>query len=64
MIFRQLFATWVGDRILTGDALFIRGCGRTDFQNGCAAQLYGSIMQKISRCRNPCWFFQVSIIAA
>lgn len=29
--------------VLTGDALFIRGCGRTDFQNGNAAQLYDSI---------------------
>jgi len=31
------------DRVLTGDALLIRGCGRTDFQNGDAGQLYRSI---------------------
>ncbi|MDY6806818.1 MAG: MBL fold metallo-hydrolase [Cyanobacteriota bacterium] len=36
-----------GERILTGDALFIRGCGRTDFQNGDAATLYDSITQKL-----------------
>jgi len=35
------------DRVLTGDALLIRGCGRTDFQSGNAAQLYDSITQKL-----------------
>ncbi len=35
------------DRILTGDALFIRGCGRTDFQSGNAGQLYDGILEKI-----------------
>lgn len=32
-----------GDRVLTGDALFIRGCGRTDFQSGDAGTLYDSV---------------------
>ena len=32
-----------GDRIFTGDALLVRGAGRTDFQNGDAGQLYDSI---------------------
>ncbi|CAF1712621.1 unnamed protein product [Brassica napus] len=27
----------------TGDAVLIRGCGRTDFQGGCADQLYESV---------------------
>jgi glyoxylase-like metal-dependent hydrolase (beta-lactamase superfamily II) len=36
-----------GHRILTGDALLIRGCGRTDFQSGDAAVLYHSITQKL-----------------
>jgi len=31
------------DRVFTGDALFIRGCGRTDFQNGDPADLFTSI---------------------
>jgi glyoxylase-like metal-dependent hydrolase (beta-lactamase superfamily II) len=35
----------VEDRVFTGDALLIRGCGRTDFQNGSAAQLYESVTQ-------------------
>lgn len=35
------------DKIFTGDALFIGGCGRTDFQNGDAGELYDSVTQKI-----------------
>lgn len=35
------------DRIFTGDALFIGGCGRTDFQNGSAGELFDSVTQKI-----------------
>lgn len=37
----------VGDKVFTGDALFIRGTGRTDFQQGSADRLYDSIYQKI-----------------
>lgn len=33
--------------VLTGDALLIRGCGRTDFQSGDAGILYDSIQQKL-----------------
>lgn len=33
--------------LLTGDALFIRGCGRTDFQSGDAGTLYDSVMQRL-----------------
>jgi sulfur dioxygenase len=38
-----------GDRVLafTGDALLIRGCGRTDFQQGDARTLYRSVHGKI-----------------
>ena len=35
------------DRLFTGDALLINGCGRTDFQGGDAAILFSSITQKI-----------------
>lgn len=35
------------DRVLTGDALLIRGCGRTDFQNGDAGLLYDSVTNKL-----------------
>lgn len=37
----------LADRVLTGDALLIDGCGRTDFQNGDSATLYQSIHQHI-----------------
>ncbi len=41
-------AYWVnGDRVLTGDALFIRGCGRTDFQSGDAGILHDSVTQHL-----------------
>ncbi len=36
-----------GERVLTGDALFIRGCGRTDFQSGDAGTLYDSVTTKL-----------------
>ena len=35
------------DRVFTGDALLIGGCGRTDFQQGDAGQLYDSIHGKL-----------------
>lgn len=35
------------DRVFTGDALLIRGAGRTDFQAGDAGMLYRSIRQQI-----------------
>lgn len=41
------FSYRLGDRVFTGDALLIDGCGRTDFQNGDAATLYHSITQKL-----------------
>ena len=37
----------VGDRVFTGDALLIRGTGRTDFQSGSAETLYDSITEKL-----------------
>ncbi|KPK55409.1 MAG: Zn-dependent hydrolase [Thiotrichales bacterium SG8_50] len=33
--------------VFTGDALFVRGCGRTDFQAGSSESLYSSIHDKI-----------------
>lgn len=35
------------DRVLTGDALFIRGCGRTDFQSGDPGVLFDMITKKL-----------------
>lgn len=34
-------------RVMTGDALLIDGCGRTDFQGGCANTLYKSVHEKL-----------------
>ena len=33
--------------VFTGDTLFIRGCGRTDFQQGSSENLYDSVHNKI-----------------
>lgn len=32
-----------GGMVFTGDALLVRGCGRTDFQGGSSETLYGSV---------------------
>lgn len=37
----------VGDRVFCGDTLFVRGCGRTDFQGGCSTSLYNSVHKQI-----------------
>lgn len=36
-----------GERVFTGDALLIDGCGRTDFQNGNAQDLFHSVREKL-----------------
>lgn len=41
------FAYVFDDRVFTGDALLIEGCGRTDFQNGDADALYRSVNDKL-----------------
>lgn len=41
------FAYLVGNQVFTGDSLLVDGCGRTDFQNGSAEQLYKSIHEKL-----------------
>lgn len=41
------FAYLLGDRLFTGDALLIDGCGRTDFQNGNADDLFHSVREKL-----------------
>ena len=38
----------IGDHLFTGDCLLIRGCGRTDFQNGNASDLYDSLTKLLS----------------
>ncbi|MEO6363945.1 MAG: MBL fold metallo-hydrolase [Caldimonas sp.] len=41
------FAYLLDDRVFSGDALLIDGCGRTDFQNGDAESLYRSVTEKL-----------------
>jgi sulfur dioxygenase len=41
------FAYLSNERVFTGDALLIEGCGRTDFQNGDADTLYRSVREKL-----------------
>ncbi len=41
------FSYVCGERVFTGDALLIDGCGRTDFQHGDAGVLYQSVRQKL-----------------
>lgn len=40
--------------VFTGDTLLIRGCGRSDFQQGSAKQLYDSITQRLFTLPDAC----------
>jgi glyoxylase-like metal-dependent hydrolase (beta-lactamase superfamily II)/rhodanese-related sulfurtransferase len=41
----------------SGDALLIRGCGRTDFQQGSPAQLYRSVKQQLLSLPDACLIY-------
>ncbi|TRY53692.1 hypothetical protein DNTS_024432 [Danionella cerebrum] len=41
----------------TGDALLIRGCGRTDFQQGSPERLYESVHQRIFSLPGHCFIY-------
>lgn len=41
----------------TGDTLFVRGCGRTDFQEGDARALYRSVHDKIFALPDACFLY-------
>ena len=41
----------------TGDTLLIRGCGRTDFQEGDAHQLYTSVHQQVFTLPDTCLLY-------
>ena len=43
----MIYVDHQNERVFTGDTLFIRGCGRTDFQQGSSKDLYNSVHQKI-----------------
>ncbi|XP_076135803.1 persulfide dioxygenase ETHE1, mitochondrial isoform X2 [Alosa pseudoharengus] len=48
-----------GDQTMafTGDTLLIRGCGRTDFQQGCSKKLYKSVHEKIFTLPGHCLIY-------
>lgn len=48
------FAYLLDDRVFTGDALLIDGCGRTDFQNGSVDDLYQSVSGKLFGLPGDC----------
>ncbi|XP_062842162.1 persulfide dioxygenase ETHE1, mitochondrial [Trichomycterus rosablanca] len=43
--------------VFPGDALLIRGCGRTDFQQGCSRKLYQSVHQRIFTLPGHCLIY-------
>ncbi len=45
------------DYLFTGDTLFIRGTGRTDFQNGDAGALYDSIQRLLCSYPESTWVY-------
>ncbi|MCJ8745351.1 hypothetical protein PDJAM_G00129290 [Pangasius djambal] len=51
------FVTGDESMAFTGDALLIRGCGRTDFQQGCAKKLYQSVHEKIFTLPRHCLIY-------
>ena len=46
-----------GTHLLTGDSLFIRSCGRTDFQSGDAGTLYDHITQRLFTLPDDTWVY-------
>jgi len=45
------------DRVLTGDSLLIRGCGRTDFQSGDAGTLYDHVTMRLFTLPEETWVY-------
>lgn len=46
------FVSHISKLVFTGDALLIRGCGRTDFQQGSSEKLFESVHNKILKLPN------------
>jgi sulfur dioxygenase len=43
--------------VFTGDTLLIRGTGRTDFQNGNAAEQYASLFERLLKLPDTTWVY-------
>ena len=52
----------MGDRVFTGDTLFIRGTGRTDFQRGDPRQQYDSLFNKLLKLPDETLVYPATII--
>jgi sulfur dioxygenase len=52
---RDSMSFYTAGHVFTGDALFIRGTGRTDFQSGDSGELYDSITHKLFRLPDETW---------
>eukprot|EP01083_Nonionella_stella_P276500 939522_1 len=52
----QFCVTYVykNEMVFTGDTLFVRGCGRTDFQGGSAENSYDNVHNKIFKLPDEC----------
>lgn len=49
----ESYSLVMDDRVFTGDALLIRGTGRTDFQNGDPIAAYDSLFNKLLKLPDP-----------
>lgn len=47
--------------VFTGDALLIRGCGRTDFQGGSSEMLYESVHKQVCAAQLPCSYWSIRL---
>ncbi len=53
----ESFSFAMKDRVFTGDALLIRGTGRTDFQNGDPHAAYDSLFNKLLKLPDDTWVY-------
>ncbi len=55
---------FVADRLVSGDTLFLEGCGRTDLPGGDPAALYDSLTQKLAKVPNDSVLFPGHLYSA
>jgi hydroxyacylglutathione hydrolase len=55
---------FVADRLVSGDTLFLEGCGRTDLPGGDPAALYESLTQKLAKVPDSAVLFPGHLYSA
>jgi glyoxylase-like metal-dependent hydrolase (beta-lactamase superfamily II) len=55
---------YVADRLVSGDTLFLEGCGRTDLPGGDPAALYDSLTNKLAKIPDHAVLFPVHLYSA